>query len=163
MNQRLKSKNWNYKTLRWKHRANASWHWVWQWFLGYGIKDIGNKRKSRQIGLHENLQILVVKRQQKQTTQFQNGQMTWTDFLPNKIYNKYMKRCSRLWETVLCLVSQPYPTLCNPMDCRPPGSSVRADSSGKNTGMGSPAFFRGSSQPRDQTQFSHIAGSFFTF
>ena len=28
-------------------------------------------------------------------------------------------------------------TLCNPMDCSPPGSSVHGDSLGKNTGMGS--------------------------
>ena len=28
------------------------------------------------------------------------------------------------------------PTLCNPMDCSPPGSSVHEDSPGKNTGMG---------------------------
>ena len=27
-------------------------------------------------------------------------------------------------------------TLCDPMDCSPPGSSVRGDSPGKNTGMG---------------------------
>ena len=32
----------------------------------------------------------------------------------------------------------------------------------QNTGMGSLSFSRGSSQPRDWTQFSHIAGGFFT-
>ena len=37
---------------------------------------------------------------------------------------------------VLCLVAQWYPTLCNPMDCSPPGSSVHGDSLGKNTGVG---------------------------
>ena len=35
-----------------------------------------------------------------------------------------------------CLVVQPCPTLCNPMDCSPPGSSVRGDSPGMNTGVG---------------------------
>ena len=34
------------------------------------------------------------------------------------------------------------------------------DSPGQNTGVGT--FSRGSSQPRDQTQVSHIAGRFFT-
>ena len=38
---------------------------------------------------------------------------------------------------ILCLVTQLYPTLCNPMDCSPPGSSVRGDSPGKDTGIGS--------------------------
>ena len=37
---------------------------------------------------------------------------------------------------MLCLVTQLCPTLCNPMDCSPPGSSVHRDSSGKNTGVG---------------------------
>ena len=35
-----------------------------------------------------------------------------------------------------CLVAQLCPTLCDPMDCSPPGSSVLGDSSGKNTGVG---------------------------
>ena len=39
---------------------------------------------------------------------------------------------------VLCLVSQSCPTLCDPMDCSPPGSSVHGDSLGKNTGVGLP-------------------------
>ena len=34
------------------------------------------------------------------------------------------------------LVAQSCPTLCNPMDYSPPGSSVHGDSPGKNTGMG---------------------------
>ena len=31
---------------------------------------------------------------------------------------------------------QPCPTLCDPIDCSPPGSSVHGDSLGKNTGVG---------------------------
>ena len=38
--------------------------------------------------------------------------------------------------TYLCLVAQSYPTLCDPMDCSPPGSSFHGDSLGKNTGVG---------------------------
>ena len=36
------------------------------------------------------------------------------------------------------------------------------NSSGKNTGVGSHPFSRGSSRPRDQTWVSHIAGGFFS-
>ena len=36
----------------------------------------------------------------------------------------------------VCLVTQLCPTLCDPMDCSPPGSSVHGDSPGKNTGGG---------------------------
>ena len=45
--------------------------------------------------------------------------------------------------TVLCLVAQLCPTLCNPMDCSLPGSSVRGDSPSKNTGMGSHFLLQG--------------------
>ena len=38
----------------------------------------------------------------------------------------------------VCLVAHSCPTLCNPMDCSPPGSSVHGDSPGKNTGVGCP-------------------------
>ena len=47
------------------------------------------------------------------------------------------------------------------MDCSPPGSSVHGDSPGKTTGGDCHALLQGS-QPRDQTQVSHIAGGFLT-
>ena len=37
---------------------------------------------------------------------------------------------------VLCLVSQLCPTLCDPMDCSPPGSSIHVDRPGRNAGVG---------------------------
>ena len=44
---------------------------------------------------------------------------------------------------VLCLVTQLCLTLCNPMNCNPPGSSVHRDSPGKNTGVGCHALLQG--------------------
>ena len=44
---------------------------------------------------------------------------------------------------VLCLVAQACPTLCGPMECSPPGSSVHGDSPGKNIGVGCYAFLQG--------------------
>ena len=43
--------------------------------------------------------------------------------------------------TVLCLVAQSRPTLCDPIDCSPPGSSVHGNSPGKNTKVGCHALF----------------------
>ena len=37
---------------------------------------------------------------------------------------------------IVCLVAQLCPTLCDPMDCSSPGSSLHGDSPGKNTGGG---------------------------
>ena len=52
--------------------------------------------------------------------------------------NPYLPLCC-----MLCLVSQSCPTLCDPMDCSPPGSSVHGDSPGKNTGVGCHALLQG--------------------
>ena len=43
----------------------------------------------------------------------------------------------------MCLVTQSCPTLCNLIDCSPPGASVHGDSPGKNTGMGWHALLQG--------------------
>ena len=39
-------------------------------------------------------------------------------------------------------VAQSRPTLCNPMDCGPPGSTVHEGSPGQNTGVGCPAILQ---------------------
>ena len=36
----------------------------------------------------------------------------------------------------MCLVAHSYPTLCDPMDCSMPGSSIHGDSLGQNSGVG---------------------------
>ena len=38
--------------------------------------------------------------------------------------------------SVLCLVTQSCPTLCEPVDYSQPGSSVHGDSPGRNNGVG---------------------------
>ena len=43
----------------------------------------------------------------------------------------------------LCLVTQSCLTLCDPMDCSPPDSSVHGDSPGKNTGVNCHALLQG--------------------
>ena len=43
----------------------------------------------------------------------------------------------------MCLGAQSCPTVCNPMDCSPPGSSVHGDSPGKDTGVGFHALLQG--------------------
>ena len=58
----------------------------------------------------------------------------------------------------LCLVIQSCLTLCEPMDCSPPGSSVHVNSPGKNTGVCCHVLLQGIFP----TQVSHVAGSFFT-
>ena len=54
----------------------------------------------------------------------------------------------------VCLVTQSCLTLCDPMDCSPPGSSVHGILQAKILEWVAMPFSRGSSQPRDRTQVS---------
>ena len=61
--------------------------------------------------------------------------------------------------------AQSYLTLCNPMDCSPPGSSVHGILQARLLEWVAMPSSRGSSQSRDQTHISHVsarAGGFFT-
>ena len=48
----------------------------------------------------------------------------------------------------MCLVAQSCLTLCDPMDCNPPGSSVPGDSLGKNPGLSCHALLQGIFPPQ---------------
>ena len=54
------------------------------------------------------------------------------------------------------------PTLCDPVDCSPPGSLVHGIFQVRVLEWVAISFSRGSSQPKDLTRISRIAGSHFT-
>ena len=58
------------------------------------------------------------------------------------LYGPWCRNLCKARGKPLCLVTQLFPTLCNPVDCSPPGSSVHGDSPGKNAGVGCHAFFQ---------------------
>ena len=60
-------------------------------------------------------------------------------------------------------VTQSCPTLCDPVDCSLPGSSVHGILQTRILEWIAISFSRGSSRPRDWTWVSHIAGRCFTF
>ena len=112
------------------------------WSLSQGVSD-GNYKSTRQQRGWEN----------KSTYQ-----------IP-----KYMKKANTKKVTLknqqsihLLLVVQLLPTLCDPMDYGPPGSSVRGILPPRILEWVAIPFFRGSSQLRDQTWLSYIVGRFFT-
>ena len=74
-----------------------------------------------------------------------------------------------MWKSIakiyLCSVSQQCLTLCDPLDCSLPGSSVHGIFQARILEWVAISFSRGSSQPRDWTHvscISCIAGGFFT-
>ena len=60
------------------------------------------------------------------------------------------------------LVGESYLTLCNPVDCSLPGSSIRGILQARILEWVAFPFFRGSSRPKDWTQVSCTKGRFFT-
>ena len=68
--------------------------------------------------------------------------------------NKKVK--SKYWVAVIVSVAQLCLTLCDPVDCSPPGSSIHGISQAKILEWVAISFSRGSSRPRDQTQASCI-------
>ena len=69
---------------------------------------------------------------------------------------------SHFWSESESEVTQSCPTLCNPMDCSLPGSSVHGIFQTKILEWVAIAFTRRSSWPRDWTWVSHIVGRRFT-
>ena len=63
---------------------------------------------------------------------------------------------------VKMIVAQSCLTLCDPMDCSPPGSSVHGISQARILEWVTISSSKGSSQPREQIQLSCISGRFFT-
>ena len=78
-------------------------------------------------------------------------------------YSKYImnSKCI-LWKWKWKLVTQSCPTLCDPMDCSPPGSFVHGIPQARILAWVAISFSKGSSQTRDRTQVSNIAGKLFT-
>ena len=70
---------------------------------------------------------------------------------------KNRKKKKQLWRDFFFKVAQSCPTLCNPMD-----HTVHGILQARTLEWVAVPFSRGSSQPRDGTQVSHIAGGFFT-
>ena len=85
-------------------------------------------------------------------------------FLPElqKLFLHFRKTLCLLYEKVKKKVTQSCSTLCNPMDYSLPGSSVHGILQARILEQVDIPFSRESSQPRDRTHISRIAGRFFT-
>ena len=63
---------------------------------------------------------------------------------PCEFEDQPVKSCKKAtWSFGVCMLSQSCLTLCDPMDCNPPGFSVHGESPGKNIGMGFHALLQG--------------------
>ena len=80
---------------------------------------------------------------------------------PEAIYLDLRRITDDLWYCY-CLVTKSSLTLCGPMDCSPPGSSVHGISQGRILEWVAISYSRASSWARDQTHVYCITGRFYT-
>ena len=84
----------------------------------------------------------------------------WSQIIITKIIMKFWNIFENYQESVS--VTQSNPTFCSPMDCSLPGSSVQRILQARILEWAAIPFSRESSQPKDWTWISSIAGRFFT-
>ena len=104
------------------------------------------------------LQELVMDRETWQGAVYESDTTEWLNWLTDSLLyvNIYIQHCYSK------VVAQSCPTLCNPMDCSLPGSSVHGISQTRVLEWVAISFLRGSSWPRDRTWVSSIASRRFT-
>ena len=106
------------------------------------------------------------------------GLLNWITNVSNTYtHSVFCKKSSPLWMTlIICLceknrvhsqkieseVAQSCPTLCDPMYCSLPGSSIHGIFQARILDCVAISFSRGSSWPRDQIRVSHTADRLFT-
>ena len=77
----------------------------------------------------------------------------WAELVKSEIH--HMKSFTSI--DVCCLSAKSCPTLCKPLDCSPPGSSVYGISQARILEWVTISFSRGSLQPRDWTRISCVS------
>ena len=96
------------------------------------------------------------------TTEVRAIMMEWTERSPLNLFTISNRLCSFSMNGWVSEVAQSCPTLCDPVDCSSPGSSIHEILQARILEWVAISFTRGSSQPRNRTQVSCTAGRFFT-
>ena len=103
------------------------------------------------ITLHKELQRLSI------AFMVESKLLHWLTWVTSLVQpHHFCLRITYLGHVSACSVAQSCPTLCDPMDCNPPDSSVRGIFHAKILEWVSISFSRGFSQPGDQTCVSCI-------
>ena len=145
-------------------RKNLLFYWLrWSlWLCGSQQTEKFLKRWEHQIILPTSWEICM----QVKKEQLEPDMEQWTGF---KLGKKCIKAvyCHPAYLTYMpseseSEVAQSCPTLCDPMDCSRPGSSVHGIFQARILKWVAIPFSRESSQPRDRTWVSHIVGRCFT-
>ena len=113
-------------------------------------------------GTPDHLTCLLRNLYAGQEATVRTGRWTTDGFQWGKEYVKAVHRHPAYSTYMQSKVAQSCLTLCDPMDCSPPGSSIHGILQARILEWVAISFSRGSSRPRDQTQVSRIAADALT-
>ena len=133
-------------------------------------------RNKTKISLYNTVRIAIIgigvgsdwnlKEKTSTTGWFWESLYIWGDFfnwvLSIRLWVHWVWQSSWLVFNSESEVAQSGPTLCNPMDCSLPGSTVHAIFQARILEWVAISFSRRSSRPKDWTQVSHTVGRCFT-
>ena len=134
-----------------------SWRWTvgsvemgrkwWDKGVQRSFQGGGDPEPDCKGGLRAFLEKKWVRVSQEIASENAEKEMGW---IPGKL------QVSKQWGDCCCLIAQSCPTLCDPMDCCPPGSSVHGSSQARELEWVAISLSRRSSQPRNWTHVSYI-------
>ena len=144
----------------WRDRICRTW-----WLIRYVVDDVKRMCQRWLLGIWFRKQdewgmLFFETRNRKEGTV--SGKMPWPYWVSvTWTGDAYMKWAGVTWilrgvRNSESEVTQLCPTLCNPMDCSIPGSSVHGILQARVLEWVAISFSRGSSQPRDWTRVFHI-------
>ena len=124
----------------------------------YSLGKTKPKTKKWHFSLHVSLKHNIHNTTLKMLTHWENNNQYYQKEKSKKEVDAKMIQILEL--VVCCAVLNP--TLCDPLDCSPPGSSVHGILQARILQWVAMPSSKGSFQPRDWTHWSRIAGRFFT-
>ena len=134
---------------------------IYMWNLKYDTNEIIYESKTDSQTQRPDL-WLPRRKGQGAGMDWESGISRCTLVYTEWINNKFLLCSTGRYIQYIALVTQSCPALCDPMDCSLVGSSVHGILQARVLEWIAIPFFKGSSQSRDQTLVSCIAGRFFT-
>ena len=130
------------QVLKIEHHVIQQFHfWVciWRKWNHYVKEDICNNKSKKDRQILNDLTYICVETKIILNELIEKEISLWPDSKVGELDESGQKKQTSIYKTmcyaVLCLVFSRV-WLCDPMDCRPPGSSIHGDSPGKTTGVG---------------------------
>ena len=148
-----------------KVSGSSDWKVPWIWFWSVLSSTLRHLELAEECGQMEHGAQLIQSQSTSSQQCAEQTLMVSKDTCRRSVHLEQSSQCP----TRVCFHASVHvkslhlcPTLCDPMDCSPPDSSVQGILQAGILEWIAISFSRGLSQPREWTQVPYIAGRFFT-